>query len=217
MAVQDRDDMNNRATGRPKAEDADAKYAPPPGGWLPEDRMYDNDKTGLKMGHVLLVLVVLMFLMIGYGVKQAVMPQAVASAETKMQSQVALPQAQIKEIQGYGETTLEKLQGHFFVDGTIGDVPVRFLIDTGASYIAISPDVAKQAGVTDCRSARFDTANGQVMGCIGHVDAMSFSKFGLRNVEVAVAPGLEGALLGMNALGEFDLQQMGNMLKISRR
>jgi aspartyl protease family protein len=53
--------------------------------------------------------------------------------------------------------------GHFFVDATVNGTPMRFLVDTGATLVALSPDDAAALGLAP-RDLRFadavNTANG---------------------------------------------------------
>ena len=37
--------------------------------------------------------------------------------------------------------------GHFYVDGEVNQKPVRFLVDTGASHVSVSAEMAQQAAL----------------------------------------------------------------------
>ncbi|MGH7124391.1 MAG: retropepsin-like aspartic protease family protein [Stellaceae bacterium] len=53
--------------------------------------------------------------------------------------------------------------GHFYVDADVNGVRIRFLVDTGATYVALSPADARSAGLQIFDSdytARSSTANG---------------------------------------------------------
>jgi aspartyl protease family protein len=53
--------------------------------------------------------------------------------------------------------------GHFYVDADVNGARIRFLVDTGATYVALSPDDARSAGLRVFDSdytARSNTANG---------------------------------------------------------
>lgn len=54
--------------------------------------------------------------------------------------------------------------GHFYADGSINGQPVRFMVDTGASSIAVSDALAQRAGVEGGQMVQFQTANGPRMG-----------------------------------------------------
>ncbi len=53
--------------------------------------------------------------------------------------------------------------GHFYVDADVNGARIRFLVDTGATYVALSPDDARSAGLRVFDSdytAQTSTANG---------------------------------------------------------
>ena len=53
--------------------------------------------------------------------------------------------------------------GHFYVDADVNGARIRFLVDTGATFVALSPDDARSAGLQIFESdytARSTTANG---------------------------------------------------------
>jgi aspartyl protease family protein len=53
--------------------------------------------------------------------------------------------------------------GHFYVDADVNGVRIRFLVDTGATYVALSPNDARTAGLRVFDSdytAQSNTANG---------------------------------------------------------
>lgn len=106
--------------------------------------------------------------------------------------------------------------GHFYIDGRIGTLPARFLVDTGASAVSISERLARQAGLECERQATFSTANGHVRGCTTRVGRLDFGPFALRDVGVVILPNLGAdALLGMNVLRHLRLEQDGDSLRLS--
>ncbi len=98
--------------------------------------------------------------------------------------------------------------GHFHILGSINGVPVRFLVDTGASLVTVSESFARRAGLQGGTPIVFQTANGALSGRVvggAHVEAGGLA---LGNVRVGV--GLAGtpddvALLGQSFLSRFDL------------
>ncbi len=88
--------------------------------------------------------------------------------------------------------------GHYFSGGAVNGFPVVFMVDTGATNVAISSNTASRAGITSCVAQTFSTANGSVQGCKAIVENIVFGTFRLSNVEVAIMPNMQGeALLGM--------------------
>lgn len=123
--------------------------------------------------------------------------------------------------------------GHYEVGGEVAAVPVRFLVDTGASLTSIPQALGERIGIRACPAVGFDlsrddepgccrpevfrTANGSVEACVARVPSVRFGAFELRNPRVAVMPGMDGqALLGMDVLRHFSLSQEGGRLRISR-
>jgi aspartyl protease family protein len=106
--------------------------------------------------------------------------------------------------------------GHFHIDGAIQGEPVHFLIDTGASTVAISQKLATRIGLGCDTRTQFRTANGTVQGCSSRVDELEFGPFRLTNTVVGILPNLTSeALLGMNALRKVRLEQHADMLRLS--
>ncbi len=107
--------------------------------------------------------------------------------------------------------------GHFYVPGSIANVPVTFMVDTGASVTSISSDLARQAGIHNCKEVQFQTANGTATGCIALVPSMTLGNFTVQNITVAVMPNMEINLLGANVLRNFQVSQNDSMMLIGRR
>ncbi len=107
--------------------------------------------------------------------------------------------------------------GHFYLPGTIENVPVTFIVDTGASVTSISSDLARQAGIRNCKEVQFQTANGTASGCIALVTHMTLGNFVLQNITVAVMPNMETNLLGANVLRNFQVSQSDSTMLIGRK
>lgn len=102
--------------------------------------------------------------------------------------------------------------GHFTVDGQVNGRPVRFLIDTGASGIVLSPADARRVGV-DIDALRFtrpgETANGLGFSAPFTADSLEVAGVRLSGVEMAVnqAP-MSISLLGMSFLDRLESFQV---------
>ncbi|TNE36330.1 MAG: TIGR02281 family clan AA aspartic protease [Alphaproteobacteria bacterium] len=107
---------------------------------------------------------------------------------------------------GDGTVTLYRSQGdHFVADGRINGQAVRFLIDTGASDIALPIDVAERIGI-DTRRLTFNrpysTANGLTLGASIRLQKVTIGDITLYDVEASVMQkGSDMTLLGMSFLG----------------
>lgn len=109
---------------------------------------------------------------------------------------------------GANVVTLTEQDGHFYVFGDVGGTQVKFLIDTGASDVVLSPDDARRAGI-DVDSltfvAQFETANGIGEGARVTLDNLAVGPIRLRRVDAFVnrAP-MRTSLLGMSFLRRLD-------------
>jgi aspartyl protease family protein len=91
--------------------------------------------------------------------------------------------------------------GHFHIRATVDGVPIRFLVDTGASHIVLAPGDAARLGL-DRQRLTFDkiyaTANGMVRGASIRVAHFKVGQLHLRNVRASVNETPMGeSLLGM--------------------
>jgi clan AA aspartic protease (TIGR02281 family) len=123
-------------------------------------------------------------------------------------------------VQVVGPDRVELSRGrdaHFHIDGAIQGKPVRFLIDTGASTVSISRELAERIGLGCDVASTFRTANGLVQGCTSRVAELDFGPFRVENLAVAILPNLTSdALLGMNALRHVRMEQESDKLGLSR-
>jgi aspartyl protease family protein len=112
--------------------------------------------------------------------------------------------------------------GHFFADGLVNGLPVRFLVDTGATMIALSGDQAKRLGI-DYRKrgqpGRANTAGGVVSMYSLSLDKVEIGPITVYNVEAGVIEGSypREALLGMSFLGRLNMKREGEQLELSQR
>ena len=66
---------------------------------------------------------------------------------------------------GRAEVVLQRNRmGHYVANGTINGVNVTFLLDTGATGVAISPELARRAGAPRGKAIVTRTANGNAQG-----------------------------------------------------
>jgi clan AA aspartic protease (TIGR02281 family) len=108
--------------------------------------------------------------------------------------------------------------GHYHVTGAINGTPIRFMIDTGASMVSVSRALAQRAGLECEQPATFTTANGSIRGCVALREEVEFGGYRVFDVDVAIMPNMDDvALLGMNALGRFKLEQSDGTLVIRHK
>lgn len=111
--------------------------------------------------------------------------------------------------------------GHFWAQGAINGVGVRFLVDTGASSIALSGETAKRLGVNYPAGARVAvrTASAATTGYRVTLDAVRVGDITLNNVDALVLEGRypEETLLGMSFLSRTQMKRDGDTLTLVRR
>jgi len=102
-------------------------------------------------------------------------------------------------------TLIKGNDGHFHASGLANGTPVRFLVDTGATGISLSPDDARRIGV-DLETLEytlvFETANGKGRGARWRLDSLSIGPIEFRDVAVSInKEDVNSSLLGMSFLG----------------
>ena len=110
--------------------------------------------------------------------------------------------------------------GHFHVAGEVNRQRVKFLIDTGASHVAVSQALAEQAGLPAGSPITLSTANGQRPGQLVRGVPVRAGDLVLNDASVSV--GLSGmapdqALLGQSFLKQFDVEIRGDTMVLRRR
>ena len=118
---------------------------------------------------------------------------------------------------GVREVVLERnRQGHYVANGEINGVPVTFLLDTGATDVAIPDNIAREAGLRAGYSGQASTANGVVTVYSTTVNELVLGNITLHDVEASITPSMGGdtILLGMSALGRVEFMQQGSTLTL---
>lgn len=106
------------------------------------------------------------------------------------------------------------IQGHFVADGRINGETVTFLLDTGATDVAIPVELADRLGLPRGAPVMLQTANGQTTGYRTVLDSLGLGDILLHQVRAIVAPGFSGdqVLLGMSALKQLEFTQRAGTL-----
>jgi aspartyl protease family protein len=110
--------------------------------------------------------------------------------------------------------------GHFFTEGAINGTPVRFLVDTGATTIALPGRDAERLGIDYRKGPRgmTNTANGTVTVYQVKFDRVKIGAIELSAVEgVVIERGLDVALLGMTFLNRVEMRREGQTMTLIRR
>ncbi|MBI2978338.1 MAG: TIGR02281 family clan AA aspartic protease [Rhodospirillales bacterium] len=111
--------------------------------------------------------------------------------------------------------------GHFVVEATVDGVNIRFLVDTGASDVVLSPADAERLGFDLKKlsyTRRFETANGIVVGAPVRLGSVAVGPIGIADVRATVngAP-MQNSLLGMSFLGRLSGYQVSRDTLVLRR
>lgn len=113
------------------------------------------------------------------------------------------------------EVTLERnRQGHYLANGRINGQPVTFLLDTGATFVAVPASLAERLQLPRGRPMMVNTANGLTESWSTRIDTLQLGDIRLHDVSAGVVPGIlgEDVLLGMSALKQLEFTQRGNEL-----
>lgn len=97
--------------------------------------------------------------------------------------------------------------GHYRGNGAVNGLPVNFLIDSGASYVALPQSIASRAGIDlgDAVQITVETAAGETDAYRVVVGSVRFTEIEQRHVAVVVVPELDEPLLGMNFLKKISI------------
>ncbi len=107
--------------------------------------------------------------------------------------------------------------GHYFIDGSVNDSYLNFVIDTGATVVTLPQAMAANAGVKCQEKAFMQTGNGITQACTAVIQKLKFGHFTLHFVQAMVVPNLSQPLLGMNVLKRFRMEQDNGQLRLSRK
>jgi aspartyl protease family protein len=111
-------------------------------------------------------------------------------------------------------------QGHFFSEGAVNGVPVRFLVDTGASSVVLTAADANRLGINYRKGERgtSQTAAGPVPVWRVRFDTVRVGGIELSGVEgVVIEQGLDFALLGTSFLNRTEMRRDGQTMVLLRR
>ncbi|MDH5612321.1 MAG: TIGR02281 family clan AA aspartic protease [Gammaproteobacteria bacterium] len=113
-------------------------------------------------------------------------------------------------------------RGMFMSVGSINGQSVRFLVDTGATTVAMNTTQAKSLGVRyaiEGEAATASTASGFVKAYRVRLKSVSLGKIRRRNIEAMVIDGEHPGpvLLGMSFLGDLKVEKAGNTLTLKSR
>ena len=119
--------------------------------------------------------------------------------------------------EGVREVVLRRNRmGHYVSSGEINGQPVVFLLDTGATGVAIPDSIAQRLRLPRGRAMATATANGTARSYQTRLGEVALGDIRLQNVDATIAPGLQmdEVLLGMSFLKYIEFTQRGNELTL---
>jgi len=111
-------------------------------------------------------------------------------------------------------------RGHFVTDGQVNGGTVRFMVDTGATTIALPAADAKRLGIDYLKGERglVQTANGTAPAYRVKLDTVRLGDITINGVEgVVLEGGLQTALLGMSFLNRTEMKRDGETMVLTKR
>ncbi|WP_456372340.1 retropepsin-like aspartic protease family protein [Thiolapillus sp.] len=118
--------------------------------------------------------------------------------------------------QGVREIVLRRnAYGHYVATGAINGHPVEFLVDTGATNVALSEELARKLGLERKGGTFSHTANGVVAVWQTRLDRVSLGVIEMHNLRATILPDLkppDQVLLGMSFLKPLEIIQKGDTL-----
>jgi aspartyl protease family protein len=110
--------------------------------------------------------------------------------------------------------------GHFVTAGSINGKAVQFMVDTGATAVAMGAAEAKRLGIdyTNGKPMRVGTANGATLGYLITLNAVRIGDVEVQNVDAIVAQqGMPFILLGNSFLTRFSMRRDSDQMVLERR
>lgn len=107
-------------------------------------------------------------------------------------------------------------QGHYIATGKINGHSVTFLLDTGATVVAVPYHLRDRLNLEPGMAVATKTANGTSTSYTTTIDELRLGDIHVNNIRAGIATGLEGneILLGMSFLSDLELIQRGDTLVI---
>jgi aspartyl protease family protein len=112
-------------------------------------------------------------------------------------------------------------RGHFITMGSINGGSVRFMVDTGATLVALPASEARRLGINYLRGQRgqVQTANGVAVAYRVKLDTVRIGDIEVNNVDAVVSENdaMGVTLLGMSFLNRMEMQRDGQSMTLTKR
>jgi len=111
-------------------------------------------------------------------------------------------------------------RGHFITQGSINNRPAQFMVDTGASLIALDAGEAKRLGLDYQKGQRvpINTANGMATGYQIELEQVRLGDVTVYGVSAVVTPmPMPAILLGNSFLNRFNMRRDSDQMTLQKR
>ena len=135
-------------------------------------------------------------------------PASAAGATGALAAEAPSPTPPQRQSSGYREALLEADQrGQYAAEVSINGVPVRMLVDTGATQVCVSASTARRLGLSPSggRKLLIQTANGQSTASPTTLRSLSLDGLYMNDVEALILAPEAGEV---NLLGESFLKRL---------
>ena len=106
--------------------------------------------------------------------------------------------------------------GHYVAEGYIDGTAVTFMLDTGATQVALSMRTARALGLPLGEAIELRTANGDTVGYRTRLERVRLGPIELRGIAAVATEGMDDeiVLLGMSFLKRIEFSQRGERLTL---
>jgi aspartyl protease family protein len=171
----------------------------------PEDQNKPVDPATQKMGKNMM--------MIAWVIALVLLTYVFGAWEDKQTNPNQSPTSHVAK--GVTEVSLLRNRyGHYVTNGSINQQPVTFLVDTGATTVAVPGGLQQSLGLISGSAHYTQTANGTTKAYSTTIYSLRIGDIQLFNVRASIVPNMEGEeiLLGMSVLKQIEFSQKGNEL-----
>jgi aspartyl protease family protein len=109
--------------------------------------------------------------------------------------------------------------GHFMANGTVNGRAIQFMVDTGATAVALGISDAQRLGIDYQKGSpvRMNTANGVAQGWLVKLQSVRIGDVEVYEVDAVVGPNMPFALLGNSFLSRFSMNRNSDVMVLERR
>lgn len=109
---------------------------------------------------------------------------------------------------------------HYVADGSLNGIPVTFMIDTGATDVAIPAHLGEKLGLIPGERGISTTANGDVTVYRTRINSIELGNIVIRDIQGSLNPGMSSGdeiLLGMSFLKHLEFSQKDGVLTLRKK